>query len=873
MSVISDKFFEDKAVGALWDVAVSIKRGNPLPLDKDAVVHGIDELNAVAAGAVSYPGQIIAVVIDAVKDGEEVVSPERVDLYYLDHNKTPRLVAPEVEIPEVEVPDYTGDNLGVIVTKDEDGNGTISLNEYGKAFYKYIAEVKDDEGNVTSPARYEKVTVSTENPWKEGLEPRVAAEGGKFVLGWYEPNPTTIEGVNNQVAALQGAIEDIQNSLRSEDEEGNPTGIVADVDNLENSLYGEGTAEAPAEGSIAYEVNELVDTVGGQDDELGENVNTLWANINNHESRLGTLEGKVEALEEAEDADTTYEFTNGTEGKFTVTPKGGEAQEVDTGAKDYVDGIVTTINSSITGINEAIETIDGEITALEEGKADKATTLAGYGITDAYTKEEVKAEIANADHLKREIVEVLPEVGEADENTIYMIKESTLTTGDIYKEYMLIDGKFEMIGDSAVVLENYYTKDETNAEIKKVDDKFANYNTKTEVADAIKVETDRATGAEEALGGRIDDVVTDIGDINTEITEINGTIDTLATKGELEALQTIVGNNKTAIEGTVATLTETVTTNKTTTDAAIGEINTALEGKASTQSVSDLANLIGETKVETQIAEALESYYTKTEVDNKIGTPGAPAEKDEEGNVVVEPVAGTGIFVNTYSKAEINSLLDEIEGGSTESAASVARQLEEYKGTNNARVQNIENILNDTENAEGETVKGLTSRVGANETAIADILNTKLPAKADQSTVEAIQNTIESLDNTYAKDSELTAAVESLTDLIDDKVAQTDFDALALIVKGEDGNGGHAGDIANLQTRMNTAETKLTGIADGAQVNVIEAVKVNGTALGITDKAVNIDLSGYATKTEITEANYVSYNDTIIMDGGSASLN
>lgn len=38
--------------------------------------------------------------------------------------------------------------------------------------------------------------------------------------------------------------------------------------------------------------------------------------------------------------------------------------------------------------------------------------------------------------------------------------------------------------------------------------------------------------------------------------------------------------------------------------------------------------------------------------------------------------------------------------------------------------------------------------------------------------------------------------------------------------------------------------TKLNGIEDGAEVNVIETVKVNGTALTVTDKAVNIDTSG-----------------------------
>lgn len=40
--------------------------------------------------------------------------------------------------------------------------------------------------------------------------------------------------------------------------------------------------------------------------------------------------------------------------------------------------------------------------------------------------------------------------------------------------------------------------------------------------------------------------------------------------------------------------------------------------------------------------------------------------------------------------------------------------------------------------------------------------------------------------------------------------------------------------------------SKLEGIAAGAQVNVIEAVKVNGEAVAVAEKAVNIDLSAYA---------------------------
>lgn len=50
---------------------------------------------------------------------------------------------------------------------------------------------------------------------------------------------------------------------------------------------------------------------------------------------------------------------------------------------------------------------------------------------------------------------------------------------------------------------------------------------------------------------------------------------------------------------------------------------------------------------------------------------------------------------------------------------------------------------------------------------------------------------------------------------------------------------------------------KLKGIAEGAQVNVIETVKVNGQALTPTDKAVNIDLGAYATTASVA-AGYVA---------------
>lgn len=55
----------------------------------------------------------------------------------------------------------------------------------------------------------------------------------------------------------------------------------------------------------------------------------------------------------------------------------------------------------------------------------------------------------------------------------------------------------------------------------------------------------------------------------------------------------------------------------------------------------------------------------------------------------------------------------------------------------------------------------------------------------------------------------------------------------------------------NYKTENEPKFAKLEGIEAGAEVNVIKTVKVNGTALGVTDKAVDIDLSAYAKQADL----------------------
>jgi len=77
--------------------------------------------------------------------------------------------------------------------------------------------------------------------------------------------------------------------------------------------------------------------------------------------------------------------------------------------------------------------------------------------TKNYVDTTIASAIANVDHLKRRIVTVLPTVG-IESNTIYMIKDDTVTGADKYKEYILIDGTLTQIGDTSVDLTNYVQK-------------------------------------------------------------------------------------------------------------------------------------------------------------------------------------------------------------------------------------------------------------------------------------------------------------------------------------------------------------------------------------------------------------------------------
>lgn len=67
------------------------------------------------------------------------------------------------------------------------------------------------------------------------------------------------------------------------------------------------------------------------------------------------------------------------------------------------------------------------------------------------TASQVQAMVNNAQHMKREIVEAIPEPSSANELTIYLVANDKGS----YDEYMLINGKMDKVGASDVDLTGY----------------------------------------------------------------------------------------------------------------------------------------------------------------------------------------------------------------------------------------------------------------------------------------------------------------------------------------------------------------------------------------------------------------------------------
>ena len=115
-------------------------------------------------------------------------------------------------------------------------------------------------------------------------------------------------------------------------------------------------------------ITALQNTVGNANSGLVKNVNTLKTEV---EAKTTGLLDRVTALE-----NSTGSGENALGGRVTA--------------------LENTVYDSTNGLVKKVADNSTAISSLQTGKADKATTLAGYGITNAYTKDEVNSKLSSA---------------------------------------------------------------------------------------------------------------------------------------------------------------------------------------------------------------------------------------------------------------------------------------------------------------------------------------------------------------------------------------------------------------------------------------------------------------------------------------------
>lgn len=366
-------------------------------------------------------------------------------------------------------------------------------------------------------------------------------------------------------------------------------------------------------GGNYYEVTELPAT--------GE-VNSIYLNttdqsVSFYDGTKFVTVGQSSAISDLESRVSTLEGDSSTAGSVAKALADAKAY-----ADSKASAAQTAAEKTASDANDSLKT---ELEAEIDKKANSATTLADYGITaeqartelDVYTKSEadtaISTAVANADHLKRSIVDTLPEVADADENTIYMVPQNGATTGggttgvSSYNEYMIVNGAFELIGSSNVVLDDYYTKSETDSAISTAKSEAVN----TASSDATAKANQALTGAKTYADGLASNYDA-AGDADQALADAKTYADGLASNYATAAQGT---KADTALQNIVAGANISVVTtdaNDSTVSATSPKVSVTGLGTAAYAATGDFATAAQGAKADTAVQSVTETAETGT---------------------------------------------------------------------------------------------------------------------------------------------------------------------------------------------------------------------------------------------------------------------
>lgn len=223
--------------------AVAFSPQTAFPIDARYYFDSLESAQAAATGAVEVGSSDGTYFIG---QNVVVVTSSDAKLYVIQPDKTLKEVGSSV----------LTDNKTIITT-----DGTLSLKDFGVQYYKFIPGDTIISGEWTYPGTMPSTdqgavesaycqaggqwyiytsgswTTTEETPnadssyeltqgFIDGLEPKVRmVSAGNFELAWYEPNPTTVEGLQSAVSTLQQQVSNMYNKT--------------DIDNMFNTQFPE----------------------------------------------------------------------------------------------------------------------------------------------------------------------------------------------------------------------------------------------------------------------------------------------------------------------------------------------------------------------------------------------------------------------------------------------------------------------------------------------------------------------------------------------------------------------------------------------------------------------------------------------------------
>ena len=827
MAITREEFFNKKANASLWDVAVSIKRGNPLPLDADSIFESYAALETYAADVLAYPGQLVA-----------VVEEDSTGIYYLDQNLA---IQPVGVIP-------TGDGKSIEVSAEgaisllgaaDAENGTLPMIEEGALVWKTLEQIGAGDGNDNTTYEFkfenEKITVTPKHNGvaQEAIEldlstfitaDELATELGKLV-----DNDTTYSVAEDEkVLKLNDTVFSTEIGLKHEN------GMIS-LTGIDGEVIAEFSDADFVKDSVLEDVNYNAET---------KEIEFTWKTVDS--------ETKTDAVSVA-DFVQVYTAGNGLEmsdNEFAV--------KVDSESEAFLT--VDTNGIKLAGIQSAIDTAAGA--AKDEAIADAATkyaTTGALGVLETaldarldvleaidHTLLATKAELepvataaANAEtavgNLETRFDEIVAVGGEPNAINKIQVNGSELT---ISNKTVNIEVPTSLAG-----LEGWTALDERVTAAKTQADKG--------VDEAGKANAAAATNAEE-IGKhetRIGNLETAKGDHETRILNLENADAThaaeyAALKERVDAHSESIAKkaDQTVVDGISAKASANETAIKTINETTIPGVLTEVDKKANSADV-----------------------YTKTEINAITGTL-------TEGKTLVDMISEAQEAAE-YDDTEIRGLISD-NATAISAIYTAASEGVPASGVLVSEITRVEGLISAEANRADGVEKGLDSRLQTVEA----FWKEALKDETDKNVIDTLKEIQEYIATDESGASAMAAKINEHTDRLNDIFVAANGETPA--------SGMLVTEIARVESKITTNEQAIaainhseTGILATAKKytdDQIAAIPVAGALLGLVksseeDNKIKVETDGTMSLNRVsTDKLYVPENSELILNGGSA---